>query len=104
MSRKSQRKPFDSKVERDHGTTGRSRMTHVTVPLPEDLHGSPEELQADVRLAAAIEWYRRGVISQGRAAEVAEVSRADFIDALAARHIPVVQVEPEDLDQELEDA
>ena len=57
-----------------------------------------------VRLAAALEWYRRGMISQGRAAEVAGVTRADFIDALAARQIPVVQMDPEDLDRERGDA
>lgn len=83
-------------------------MTHVSVPLPEDvfeaLHRSLEEVRADIRLAVAIEWYRREMISQGRAAEVAGIPRADFIDALAARHIPVVQVDPEDLDRELGDA
>jgi hypothetical protein len=27
-----------------------------------------------------IEWYRQGLVSQGRAAEIAGVARADFID------------------------
>jgi predicted HTH domain antitoxin len=54
-----------------------------------------------VRLAAAIDWYRRGLISQGRAAEVAGIPRADFIDALAVRKIEVVQVDLEALDREL---
>jgi predicted HTH domain antitoxin len=83
-------------------------MTHVNVPLPDEvletLHRSVEEVEADVRLAAALDWYRRGMISQGRAAEVAGVTRADFIDALAARQIPVVQLDPADLDRERGDA
>jgi len=54
-----------------------------------------------VRLAAAIDWYRRGVIFQGRAAEIAGVARADFIDALAARWIEVVQI---DFDARVADA
>ena len=46
-----------------------------------------------MRLAAAIEWYRQGVISQGRGAEIAGIPRADFIDALAERKVDVVQVD-----------
>ena len=83
-------------------------MTHVNVPLPDEvletLHRSLEEVEADVRLAAALDWYRRGMISQGRAAEVAGVTRADFIDALAVRQIPVVQTDLGDLDRERGDA
>ena len=72
-------------------------MSTLTIELPEDLsvalQRSPREMAKDVRLAAAIDWYRRGLISQGRAAEVAGILRADFIDALAARKIEVVQVD-----------
>jgi predicted HTH domain antitoxin len=80
-------------------------MSTLTIELPEDLgvalQRSPRELAKDVRLAAAIDWYSRGLISQGRAAEVAGIPRADFIDALAARKIEVVQVDLEALDREL---
>lgn len=82
-------------------------MATVTIALPDELlatlHRSPLEMQADVRLAAAIDWYRRGLLSQGRAAEIAGVPRADFIDALAARRIEVVQVEVDELGGELGD-
>jgi predicted HTH domain antitoxin len=82
-----------------------SLMSTLTIELPEDLNvalqRSPRELAQDVRLAAAIDWYRRGLISQGRAAEVAGIPRADFIDALASRKIEVVQVDLEALDREL---
>jgi predicted HTH domain antitoxin len=82
-------------------------MTTVTIALPDDLlaalHRSPAEVQAEVRLAAAIDWYHRGLLSQGRAAEIAGVARADFIDALAARRIEVVQVERDELERELGD-
>jgi predicted HTH domain antitoxin len=80
-------------------------MSILTIELPEDLavtlQRSPRELAKDIRLAAAIDWYSRGLISQGRAAEVAGIPRADFIDALAARKIEVVQVNLEALDREL---
>jgi predicted HTH domain antitoxin len=80
-------------------------MTVVTIQLPDELPGSlrrsPKELEKDVKLAAAIDWYRRGLISQGRAAEIAGVARADFIEALAERNIDVIQVDPDELEQEV---
>ncbi len=49
-------------------------MSTLTIELPEDLsvalQRSPRELANDVWLAAAIDWYSRGLISQGQAAEV----------------------------------
>ena len=79
-------------------------MKKVTVEFPEDvfstLRRSPNEVAQEVKLAAAIDWYRRGLVSQGRAAEIAGIPRADFIDALAARQIEPVQVDPEGLDEE----
>ena len=81
-------------------------MTSVTIQLPDELpsslHRSPTELEKDVKLAAAIDWYRRGLVSQGCAAEIAGIARADFIDALAERKIDVVQVEPDELEQDSE--
>jgi len=80
-------------------------MATLTLELPEklfsDLKRSPEEVEKDVRLAAAIEWYRMGLISQGRAAELAGVPRASFIDELARRKIDVFAVDLEELRAEI---
>jgi predicted HTH domain antitoxin len=80
-------------------------MASVTIQLPDELpsslHRTPTELARDVTLAAAIDWYRQGLVSQGRAAEIAGVPRADFIEALAERKIDVVQLEPDELEQEV---
>jgi predicted HTH domain antitoxin len=71
-------------------------MTTLTLELPdkvlEELHRSTEEVTRDVRLATAVEWFRRGLISQGKAAELAGIPKADFLDELAARQIPVMPV------------
>ena len=79
-------------------------MRAVVIEFPEDvfstLRRSPNEVAEEVKLAAAIDWYRRGLVSQGRAAEIAGVPRADFIDALAVRGIEPVQVDLETLDEE----
>ena len=80
-------------------------MTTVTVQLPDEvfalLRRSPGELAKDIRLAATIEWYRTGLISQGRAAEIAGVPRAEFISELAARKIDVFHVDIDELKEEL---
>ena len=57
----------------------------------------PGEEEGGERLTVVIELYRRGEISQGRAAEIAGIPRADFIDELAARKIDVFEVDMEEL-------
>ena len=80
-------------------------MTTVTIELPDDVYSalrrSPADVIQEMRLAAAVEWYAQERISQGKGAEIAGVSRAEFIDELARRKIPVVQIRPEDLWQEV---
>ena len=57
-------------------------MTRVEVQFDSDvfsaLRKSPDEVAADIRIAAAVVWYARGVISQGKAAELAGLSRSAF--------------------------
>ncbi|HEY2294713.1 MAG TPA: UPF0175 family protein [Thermoanaerobaculia bacterium] len=81
-------------------------MATLTIEVPEGalsaLRKSPSEVEKDVRLAAAIDWFRRGLVSQGKAAEIAGIPRADFIDELAARKIDVFQVDLDELKREIE--
>jgi len=81
-------------------------MATVQVTFPEDvfaaLRKSPSEVEREVRLAAVIDWYRRGLVSQGRAAELAGLTRGDFLDELAARKIDVFQVDLKELKREVE--
>lgn len=74
---------------------GAARMPSITVHLPESafsaIRRSPIEFASEMRLAAALLWYSQGEISQAKAAEIAGVNRAEFIDAAARRHIPVIQ-------------
>jgi predicted HTH domain antitoxin len=62
---------------------------------------SPEEFASEMRLAAAIHWYSQGMISQGKAAEIAGVGRGEFLEELFRRKIPAVQVTLDDLREEL---
>lgn len=46
------------------------------------LHRDPEDFARELRVAAAVKWYDQEVVSQGRAAEIAGLSRTEFIQAL----------------------
>ncbi len=80
-------------------------MTTITFDLPEGalsaLRLAPTEFVKEMRVAAALLWYSRGELSQSKAAEVAGASRAEFIDELSRRRIPVVQVTAEELHDEI---
>lgn len=80
-------------------------MTHVNVELPETvysvLHCGPDELSGELRLAAAVQWYDQGRISQEAAAEIAGLDRTDFLLALARMGKDSFQVDFDDLDREL---
>ena len=81
-------------------------MATVTVEVPESafsaLRRSPEEFAREMRIAAAIQWYHQELISQGNAAEIAGLTRADFLEALFRAKVPACQVTVEELKEELE--
>jgi predicted HTH domain antitoxin len=54
-----------------------------------------------MKLAAAIHWYGRGMMSQERAAELAGLTRRDFIRALAREGVDVFVLDDDSLDREL---
>jgi predicted HTH domain antitoxin len=80
-------------------------MATVTLDFPDQVVSangrSPEEFARAFRLAAATYWYTRGEISMGRAAEIAGLNLADFLDSLASRKIDVFLVDMDDLNKEL---
>ncbi len=80
-------------------------MPTVMMDLPEDvfsaLRRSPEEFAREMRLAAAMFWYSRSMISQEKAAEIAGLNRAEFLRALARNEMDVFAVDFDDLQQEV---
>jgi len=81
-------------------------MPNVCFDFPVDIFAavrrSPDEFAREMRLAAAMRWYARGEMSQERAAELAGLSRAAFLRALADEKVDVFVVDMDDLKQELE--
>lgn len=78
-------------------------MAVLTIEMPDELlhHSPPENFAKELRLAAAIHWYTRNEISMGKAAQVAGVTLADFLETLAAKKIDVFQVDFDQLNEEL---
>lgn len=58
----------------------------VTLEVPDDALDAMRQDAAsfadEMRLAAAVKWYEVGRLSQGRAAELAGLTRSAFLDAL----------------------
>ena len=81
-------------------------MTTVSIELPETVFSalrlSPKDFVNEMRIAAAVQWYAQQQISQGKAAEIAGLSRAAFIDELFRRKVPACQVTIEDLREEVD--
>lgn len=82
-------------------------MPSIPIALPDSVWSgaadSPQGFVQAMRLAAALHWYARGVVSQGKAAEIAGISRREFIDALSREHIEAYRVDLYELADELAD-
>lgn len=61
------------------------------------LRVSPKEFVTAMRLAAAVKWFEAGMLSQGKAAEIAGISRAEFIDALSRFEVSPIQETADEL-------
>lgn len=79
--------------------------TQITIYLPEGafsaLRQSNQEFAIEFRLAAAVKQYELGKLSQSKAAELAGLSRAEFISALDRFGVSPFQVAPDELAREL---
>ncbi len=62
----------------------------------------PEDVDlASLRLEVALTMYRGGKVSQGAAAQIAGMTRAEFFKVLAEHELPFTNITEEDLDEEM---
>jgi predicted HTH domain antitoxin len=80
-------------------------MAILSLSIPDSalsaLRRSPAELGRELKLAAAIHWYGRGLMSQERAADLAGLNRRDFLRALAREGAEVFVLDDDSLAREL---
>ena len=55
----------------------------------------------EMRVAAAVKWYENNVISQGKAAEIAGLSRAEFINTLNQFKVSLFQYSTDEIVEEV---
>ena len=69
-------------------------MSTVTLEFDNSLFGalrlSPDEFGQEMRAAAAVQWYFEGAVSQEKAAELAGLSRIEFLEELRSQFQVVI--------------
>lgn len=77
----------------------------VSVELPDGafsaLRTTPELFVKEMRLAAAAKWYELGIVSQSKGAEIAGVTRHEFLDTLGRFGVSPFQVTADQLAEEV---
>jgi len=66
------------------------------------LNQNVEEFEKHLRLSSALELFKSHKLSLGKAAELAKMSRRDFMAELNKHKIPIIDYPPEELEKELE--
>lgn len=60
-----------------------------------------DRLEQEMKKVMAVDLFRRGLLSTGKAAELADMCLADFIDLLVAHNLPVVEYTTRDYEKDM---
>jgi predicted HTH domain antitoxin len=81
-------------------------MTQTTVELPESTFSvfrqTPSEFVQSMKVTALVKWYEEGLVSQSKAAEIAGISRQDFLERLHEHGVSPYQLTEEELADEVQ--
>jgi len=65
------------------------------------VHLSKEEMEQHIRLMAALKMFELGKVSSGKAAELAGMSRVEFIETCGRYRVSAFNYTPEELEKEI---
>ncbi|MDX9762534.1 MAG: UPF0175 family protein [Desulfomonilia bacterium] len=78
----------------------RSIIVNYPDTIPAVSNQSPEDFEAEAKKAMAVKLFELGRLSSGQAAQLAEISRVEFL--LTCKQMGVASVEWDDDDKEIE--
>ena len=80
-------------------------MQTLTLNYPDDLEQAvnltPQELESQIRLMAALKMLELGKLSSGKAAKLAGLSRVEFLEICGRYQVSVFNYGPDELEHEL---
>lgn len=80
-------------------------LKEATVPYPQGvpqlLKMSDDEFADELRFLAAVKLYELGRLSSGKAAELAGMTRVDFLESLARVGMPAINLRDEEVELEI---
>ena len=81
-------------------------MAEITYQFPPSalsaLRMTAGEFAREMRTAACVQWYAQGILSQDKAADIAGLSRGEFLVETSRRGVPICQVGDAELEAEVE--
>ncbi|MEQ8755588.1 MAG: UPF0175 family protein [Coleofasciculus sp. G1-WW12-02] len=83
-------------------------MSTIQLDIPEEiliiLKDTPETIARELQLLAAVKLFELGKLSSGRAAQLAGISRVEFLMLLGRYQVSSFSLTPEELEQDVNNA
>jgi predicted HTH domain antitoxin len=77
----------------------------IKVQFPKEMfiatHISKENIQTEIKEALAMKLFNEGILSFGKATQLAEISKWEFMELLRRNKIPLVRYDLEDLEEDI---